>query len=208
VLYSENLNGPGNADDVVTADRLGNCGGFLANCLQGLIAGVTFRNNIPFNNRANAAMAIVLDGNFIDSDLFSDINPNNIQSVEVLLGPHYAAIYGSRGANGILLITSKKGRDAMSSYERYAPGVITYTPKGYYKAREFYSPQYDNPKINQKMADLRSTIYWKPNIITDKDGKASFEYFNADSIGTYRVVVEGIDADGNLGRQVYRYKVE
>jgi TonB-dependent SusC/RagA subfamily outer membrane receptor len=208
VLYSENLNGPGNADDVVTADRLGNCGGFLANCLQGLIAGVTFRNNIPFNNRANAAMAIVLDGNFIDSDLFSDINPNNIQSVEVLLGPHYAAIYGSRGANGILLITSKKGRDAMSSYERYAPGVITYTPKGYYKAREFYSPQYDNPKINQKMADLRSTIYWKPNIITDKDGKASFEYFNADSKGTYRVVVEGIDADGNLGRQVYRYKVE
>jgi uncharacterized protein YfaS (alpha-2-macroglobulin family) len=96
----------------------------------------------------------------------------------------------------------------MSSYERYAPGVITYTPKGYYKAREFYSPQYDNPKTNQKMADLRSTIYWNPNIITDKDGKASFEYFNADSKGTYRVVVEGIDADGNLGRQVYRYKVE
>ncbi|MCO5945870.1 hypothetical protein [Mucilaginibacter flavidus] len=58
------------------------------------------------------------------------------------------------------------------------------------------------------MADLRSTIYWNPNIITDKDGKASFEYFNADGKGTYRVVVEGIDADGNLGRQVLRYKVE
>ena len=76
------------------------------------------------------------------------------------------------------------------------------------QAREFYSPQYDNPHTNQKMADLRSTIYWNPNIITDKDGKASFSYFNADGKGTYRVVIEGIDADGNLGRQVFRYKVE
>ncbi|MDB4922385.1 TonB-dependent receptor [Mucilaginibacter sp.] len=208
VVYSENLNGPGNADAVITADRLGNCGGFLSNCLQGLIAGVTFRNNIPFNNRANAAMAIVLDGNFIDNDLFSDINPSNVQSVEVLLGPFRTAIYGSRGANGILLITSKKGRDAMSAYERYAPGVITYTPKGYYKVRDFYSPQHNNPKTDQQLPDLRSTIYWNPNFITDKAGKASFQFFNADTKGTYRVVIEGVDSDGNLGRQVFRYKVE
>ena len=208
IPYSENLNGPGNADDVVTADRLGNCGGFLSNCLQGLIAGVTFRNNVPFNNRANAAMAIVLDGNFIDSDLFSDINPNNVQSVEALVGPHYASIYGSRGANGILVITSKRGKDARGSYERYAPGVITYTPKGYYKVRDFYSPQYDNSKTNKQLPDLRSTIYWNPNFITNKSGKASFQFFNADTKGSYRVVIEGIDADGNLGRQVFRYKVE
>ncbi len=58
------------------------------------------------------------------------------------------------------------------------------------------------------MADLRSTIYWNPNVINDKDGRASFSYFDADSKGTYRMVIEGIDADGNLGRQVFRYKVE
>ncbi|MEO6977603.1 MAG: hypothetical protein ABI113_04460, partial [Mucilaginibacter sp.] len=61
---------------------------------------------------------------------------------------------------------------------------------------------------NQKMADLRSTIYWNPTVVTGPDGKASFEFFNADGKGTYRVVVEGIDAEGNLGRQVYRYKVD
>jgi TonB-dependent SusC/RagA subfamily outer membrane receptor len=207
VVYSENLNGPGHADAVITADRLGNCGSFLANCLQGLIAGVTFRNNVPYNNRANAAMAIVLDGNFIDNDLFIDINPANVQSVEVLLGPSFAAIYGSRGGNGIILITSKKGKDAVA-YERYAPGIITYTPKGYYKVRQFYSPQYNKPKTENQLPDLRSTTFWKPDVITDKNGKASFSFFNADGKGTYRVVIEGIDSDGNLGRQVYRYKVE
>jgi hypothetical protein len=86
--------------------------------------------------------------------------------------------------------------------------VITYNPKGYYKVRVFYSPQYDDPKTNTQIPDLRSTIYWKPNIITTRDGKASFEYFNADSKGAYRVVIEGIDSEGNLGRQVFHYKVE
>ena len=59
-----------------------------------------------------------------------------------------------------------------------------------------------------KTIDARSTIYWDPDIITDKDGKASFEFYNADTKGTYRVVIEGIDDNGNIGRQVYRYKVE
>ena len=74
--------------------------------------------------------------------------------------------------------------------------------------KEFYSPKYDAPKTSAVIPDLRSTIYWNPNIITDKDGKASIEYFNADGKGIYRVVIEGIDDDGNLDRVVYRYKVE
>jgi len=44
--------------------------------------------------------------------------------------------------------------------------------------------------------------------VTDKDGNASFEYYNAYGTGTYRVVIEGIDDKGNLGRQVYRYSVK
>jgi hypothetical protein len=55
---------------------------------------------------------------------------------------------------------------------------------------------------------LRSTILWKPELVTGKDGNASFEFYNADGTGSYRIVVEGIDDKGNIGRQVYRYKVE
>jgi uncharacterized protein YfaS (alpha-2-macroglobulin family) len=105
-----------------------------------------------------------------------------------------------------MVITMKRGNEY--TYERYAPGVVTYHPRGFYKAREFYSPQYDNSKTNQKINDFRSTVYWKPNVITDKEGKAVLSYFNTDNKGTYRVVIEGMDADGNPGRQVYRYTVE
>lgn len=42
-------------------------------------------------------------------DALSDINPDNIESMSVLKGAGAAAIYGSRGANGVILITTKKG---------------------------------------------------------------------------------------------------
>ena len=100
------------------------------------------------------------------------------------------------------LVTSKKGLARLGFYFAF------YSPKGYYRARTFYSPQYDDPKTNRSIADLRSTIFWKPNIVTDKAGHASFEYYNGGEKGTYRITIEGIDIDGNLGRKIYRYKVE
>ena len=152
-------------------------------------------------------MQIIIDGMTIDdASILDNFNPSDVESVEVLKSIGYTSIYGMRGGGGVLLITTKRGGPGI--YRHYAPGIIVYSPKGYYKSRVFYSPQYDNPKTNTAVADLRSTIYWNPNIITNNLGKASFTFFNADGKGTYRVVVEGIDSDGNLGRQEYRYKVE
>ncbi len=45
-----------------------------------------------------------------------DINPNDIESVEVLNGGAAAAIYGSRAANGVVLITTKKGKAGKAKY--------------------------------------------------------------------------------------------
>lgn len=202
IPHSRNLNGVGNADYVFTAKDIEKfiCSR-LADCLSGRIPRVRFANGIP------VGMALVIDGTFMDVDNFAFLNPDDIEGIEVITGPHYGGVYGSEMANGGFIVTTKAGRRG-NEYYRYAPGVLTYHPQGFYKVREFYSPQYDKPNANSQITDLRSTIFWKPDIITDKDGKASFSYFNADGKGTYRIVIEGIDADGNLGRQVVRYKVE
>jgi TonB-dependent SusC/RagA subfamily outer membrane receptor len=208
VKHSANLNGAGNADQVLTYKDLENMGGpYLSSILQGRLLGVIFRNGRPYTTRGGGAMQLIVDGIYMEGDYLDNLVVNDIASIEVLRSGGNTAIYGSRGGNGLLVITTKRG-DEGAVYNRYAPGVVTYSPKGYYKAREFYSPQYDDPKTNTQMQDLRSTIYWKPSIITDKEGNAAISFFNADAKGTYRVVVEGIDADGNLGRQVYKYKVE
>ena len=86
--------------------------------------------------------------------------------------------------------------------------VLTFTPMGYARRREFYEPKYFTIRPNMDINDLRTTIYWNPKIVTDAAGKATFEFYNADGKGTYRAVIEGIDGDGNLARYVYHYKVE
>jgi hypothetical protein len=211
VENSSNLNGPGNANQVIKGEEIARMGcPDITFCLQGRLLGVIFRNGVAYSTRSQGTpMQIIVDGAYVEDDFLSSLNAYDIGSIEVLRGIEYTSIYGSRGAGGVLVINTKRGNEVGDdSYQRYTPGLIRYSPKGFYKVRSFYSPQYDDPKTNAALADLRSTIYWNPSVITDKDGKAAIEFFNAGSKGTYRVVVEGIDNDGHIGRHVYRYKVE
>jgi TonB-linked SusC/RagA family outer membrane protein len=57
---------------------------------------------------AGSEPLIVLDGMIYNGDL-SDINPQDIDKVDVMKDASSAAIYGSRGANGVILITTKRG---------------------------------------------------------------------------------------------------
>ncbi len=58
---------------------------------------------------------IVVDGYPISGNL-ATVNPNDIESLEVLKDAASAAIYGSRGANGVILITTKKGKKGAASF--------------------------------------------------------------------------------------------
>jgi len=69
----------------------------------------------------NSNPLIVVDGYPISGSL-ATVNPNDIDSVEVLKDAASAAIYGSRGANGVILVTTKKGKkgETKFSYNTYA----------------------------------------------------------------------------------------
>lgn len=58
---------------------------------------------------ASSSPLIVLDGNPYAGDINS-INPNDIQSISVLKDAASSALYGSRGANGVIIITTKSGK--------------------------------------------------------------------------------------------------
>lgn len=205
--HSANLNGPGNADQVLLAKDLMNYGCVrLADCLQGRLLGVLFNNGVPVTTRGGGRMLIVIDGIYSDASFMNSLSINDVQSIEVLRNIGTAGIYGGRGGNGVLVITTKRGDEPSYYPQQFGRGIKPYQPKGIYKSRTFYSPKYDAKTI-QKIADLRTTVFWKPDMVTP-GGKAAIEYFNAGSAGIYRVVIEGIDSEGNIGRQVFRYKVE
>ncbi|MDR3217479.1 MAG: TonB-dependent receptor, partial [Dysgonamonadaceae bacterium] len=72
-------------------------------------------------------------------------------------------------------------------------------PLGYQLPVEFYSPEYDTQdSINSPKPDLRTTIYWEPNALTDDKGNVKLDFYTADTSVTYSVVIEGISDDGRL----------
>jgi hypothetical protein len=194
-------------DQIIMGEKLNGCIK-LSDCLRSKIIGVTFDSKgNPISMRGNQKMAVILNGSISDGSVLDNINPNDVYSIEVLRGASYAAILGSEFPGGALAITTQNGGNYLTGSSS-SSGVITYPFKGFYKARTFYSPKYTAANVNTNIPDYRTTIFWEPNIVTSATGEASFSYFNADTRGIYRVTIEGIDTNGNLGRQVYRYKVE
>lgn len=207
IKNSSNLNGAGNADAVITSDKLQSCPS-LDLCLQGLVAGVIIQNGIAYSTRSlNTPMQIIVDGMYVEPDFLSMISPTDVESIEVLRTIGNLAIYGMRGGGGVLIINTKRGEPG-SAIRSYAPGITTYSPQGYYIGREFYSPNYDNPKVSKELPDLRTTVFWSPNILTDTTGKGKCEFFTGGEPGTYKVVAEGLDGKGGIGRQVFRFTVK
>ncbi|MFP4091461.1 MAG: SusC/RagA family TonB-linked outer membrane protein [Cyclobacteriaceae bacterium] len=93
----------------------------VSQLLQGKVAGLTITKaggnpNEPFNIRlrglsslgGNSEPLVVVDG-VIGADLNS-VDPNDIASVDILKDGSAAAIYGSRGSSGVILVTTKTGR--------------------------------------------------------------------------------------------------
>jgi len=105
-----------------------------------------------------------------------------------------------------LFVTTYSGHGVL--FLKHIPGRYVYKPPGATFPKNFYRPRYTVKNINTAIGtDLRSTIHWEPNVITDKDGKATVSFFSADKPADYTVILEGIDMNGSLGYQRQQIKV-
>ncbi len=77
-----------------------------ANSISGNNSPLFVVDGVPVSNNDRGGDP---NGAYDFGSAISDIDPNNIASVSVLKGPNAAALYGSRAANGVVLITTKKG---------------------------------------------------------------------------------------------------
>ncbi|WP_460675631.1 SusC/RagA family TonB-linked outer membrane protein [Hymenobacter coalescens] len=110
---------------------------------------ITVRGNRSLT--ANNGPLFIVDG--IQYNSIQDINPNDIQSMEVLKDAASTAIYGSRGANGVIIVTTKKG----------ASGKTTLTLNTYVGQTEvqYYPYVNDGPAyIAQKREANRASGLW------------------------------------------------
>lgn len=203
------------ADREVSGDQFEGCN-LLTNCLS--IAGLTYIDyqlylSRTYNQGNKTPIEIYVDGMPVDVSYLLSIDPKGIANIEVFNNDGLSGINQRSNTLGIVVVNMKEVKKVKISKDQlkelFPPNnVLTIKPKGYSPERSFYVPKYAGPKTSLQAQDYRTTIYWNPIVLTDKDGKGSFEYFNSDDKGPYKVVLEGFDASGNIARSVYEYKLQ
>lgn len=206
------------ADHTIPGNRFTGCNVF-SDCLISSALGLTYDNgNLyitrSFNNGNKLPVAIYVNGMSVDFNYLMNVDPKQVESVEIFNSDGLSNINRTTNTNGVVVVNYKKQPkgEKITKEQLLAmmpkPYEMNLVPGGYSPAREFYAPKFDTPAGSSIGVDRRSTIFWNPKVVTDKDGNATLEFFNADGTGTYRAVIEGIDKDGNIGRAVYHYKVQ
>ncbi|WP_341228430.1 TonB-dependent receptor [uncultured Arcticibacterium sp.] len=88
-------------------------------------ASINIRGTSTLNG--NTSPLIIVDG-LIFNGRFSDINPSDVSSVDVLKDPSSKAIYGSQAANGVILVTTKTGKTNQKPSITYSGSYATSSP--------------------------------------------------------------------------------
>lgn len=204
----------------IEAERLSGCN-VLTMCLSTLLTGITYDNQTlkyyitrNYNQGSRVPVQFFLNGMPIDEPSLNSIQPTEIEAIEIFLRDELGTVSRTYQNDGVVSIMTKKNdqkkqpRMSLAEIESLLPktNIIDMMPLGYVKERQFYSPKYATPE-SKNTNDYRTTVYWNPEIVPDGQGNAVVEFYNADGNGKYKVVVEGQDQAGNIGRTIYHYNV-
>jgi TonB-linked SusC/RagA family outer membrane protein len=163
-----------------------NIGQFLQGSVPGLNVGMsTFSGGTPpisirgrVTLSGNQNVLIILDGIQYTGSL-SSINPDDIATIDVLKDASSTAVYGAQAANGVILITTRKGRSGLkpriqlsSSYTLQKPtigdlrpfdraGFIEFMRENFYD-KAYLAPDYTTPNPNYKLQDWIDPVLGTP----------------------------------------------
>jgi TonB-linked SusC/RagA family outer membrane protein len=149
---------------------------------------------------AGSSPLLVVDGFPAENINLSDINPNDIESIQVLKDAASAAIYGSRGSNGVILVSTKKGKQgktefSFNSYTGFQQVSNTYDLANGYQWAEFQTENYRN--LGVFAPDYVPDVY-QPYLagtpgLTDTDWQD--EIFRSAPISSYQFSARGGNED-------------
>ncbi|MES1221089.1 MAG: TonB-dependent receptor plug domain-containing protein [Bacteroidota bacterium] len=132
-----------------------------------------------------------------DLALLNTIPVNTIDNITVLGGTD-AAMYGARGGNGVILVTTSSTANNYIPVESNSPEKRFYS-KTYLKSIPFPEQDYSKKNKNKPVSsDYQSTVYWNGSTLTGKDGKAVYNFYTTDATSVYTVTLTGVTAKGNF----------
>lgn len=195
-LTGVNINAAGGAPGGQIAVRLRGISSLSGNNQPLFIVDGVYISNIQLTSGSSVASGANAGREEGGSNRVSDINPDDIESIEVLKGASAAAIYGTRANAGVVIITTKKGK-AGETVIKFDQDVGFNTIQNYAGRRQFtsalvssiYGPSeaalFDQAVANGKLFNYEKELYGETGLIVNSrlslsggTDKTKF-YFNA-----------------------------
>lgn len=136
----------------------------------------------------------IIDGMMTDStEYFLGLDPSHLNSIGVMRSEGTLAKYGALGKNGILVVNTKGISDNSVPVSSTALSI-----SGINKRYKFPAVEYSTEsQRSSRIPDLRTALYWNPQVVTDQEGNAKVSFYTGDVTGLFRVQIEGLMNDGN-----------
>ncbi|CAA9295393.1 MAG: Outer membrane TonB-dependent transporter, utilization system for glycans and polysaccharides (PUL), SusC family [uncultured Cytophagales bacterium] len=147
--------------------------------LQGRVAGVSI--TIRGSRSAGSTEPLVVVDGVPYAGRQSDLDPSEVLSIETLSGATAVTLYGSRGANGVILITTRKEVPA---------DLVAAQPDGPLPGAD------PSASLRSRFADH---AFWQPRLTTGRDGKTSFRVTFPDDITQWRTFVAAVGSKRRTG---------
>lgn len=184
--------------------------------IDGIDADMIYNHNakfVEFDVDANKDEGPTEHFNFIKA-ILSNYTAEDILGIEVMYNMRYNVAYHQRFLTPKELLNLKVSevtdwayleittRNGKGPFVNKTQGVYVYKPLPFSLPKQFYSPKYALKNKSNPLPDIRSTVHWEPNVITDAEGKATISFYSSDKSTTYSIVMEGSDMNGKAGSVV------
>lgn len=153
----------------------------------------------------------LLDGIKVDPEVISGLPVSFVERIDVLDNLASYAVFGSYGygagpPDGAINIITRTDGPYIPISPVYHSANIKFT--GYNEPRIFYSPVHHTTLQSDYKPDLRTTLFWKPDIRINNKEDLILNFYNSDNSSTVKITVEGITSTGVPVSTSTKYEVK
>jgi hypothetical protein len=157
----------------------------------------------------------VIDGMKVPFEVFRSVPTTMVDRIDILNTQASISVFGAntewvhqqlKPADGVISITTRRNGPLNSNAKVYYTAKAKFS--GYNEPRIFYSPKHHSTLRADFKPDLRTTLFWEPNIKLENGKDLILNYYNADNSSTIRLFVEGITTTGIPVTGSIKYKVQ
>lgn len=218
---SKNLNEDGGADQTITQAVLEKTPkADLLTILRKQIPGFPNARGTPFKI-GKSPIWIIMDGmdlKFFEMDPYDVLqyySAEDVKGIEIMKSIKYGLPYQSKFTPGnvdfmdppIFIEITTYGN--VGPFLKKMPGMYLLKPDVPFVGRKFYSPRYSSPDEETAFPDLRQTVYWNSDVVTDQNGEAKVSFYTSETKGGgYLIIVQGTDLKGGFGTLIAPLKLK